>query len=130
MYRTILTLTFTSALALATVCDAGPRSSKATPASPALTPTEDFCRIVGEVAYRHAQARDNGYSYLELLTALRSVPPKTQDQVRLATLFRDNLRLIYAYPALSATLIKQQTEFGCVRFFDPTMSPTSTTDRY
>jgi hypothetical protein len=128
--RTILTLTFTSAVALATVCAAGPRPSKAVPASPALTPTEDFCRMVGEVAYAHAQARDNGASYLELLTALRSVPPKTEDNVKLATLFRDNLRIIYNYPALSPTLLRQLIEFGCLRHFDPTMDLTPVKDRY
>jgi hypothetical protein len=128
--RTILTLTFLSALALATVCHAGPRPPKSVPASPALTATEDFCRIIGEVAYRHAQSRDNGASYLELLTALRSVPPKTPDQVKLATLFRDNLRIIYDYPALSTALIRQQTEFGCIKHFDPTTTATATADRY
>jgi hypothetical protein len=117
--RTILTLTFTSALTLATLCEAGPRKPALVPAASSLSQIEEVCHIIGDIAHASAQMRDTGLSYLEAVQLMRQISAKYPISgawgIWFNTSIQGNLRWIYEHPGFSARQTRNETELACLR---------------
>jgi hypothetical protein len=136
MHRTILTLMFTSALILGTLCEAGPRKPAPAPAASNLTQMEEICYIVGDIAKNSAKMRDAGLSYLDAVQLMRQVSTKTPVSgewgVWFTTSILGNLRWVYEHPWTSVQQVRNDTELACLRIAEQhgIVSPTAVKDRY
>jgi hypothetical protein len=136
MRKFLPTLILAGTVALATLCEAGPRQPAPAPATSSLSPMEELCHMVGNTAHLSAQMRDKGLSYLEAVQLLREVSAKTPIPgpwgVWVNTSVFGNLRWVYEHPFTSAHQMRNDTELACLRIAEQNgiTSATAIRDRY
>jgi hypothetical protein len=80
-----------------------------------LTWEEYYCQQMGALAFKGAEARDVGITYLTLVSTLRQPPRPTTEVGRSQALMNEQvIRLVYESPHLTPATIRQTTELGCL----------------
>jgi hypothetical protein len=129
MHPRLRALTLGSALALATVTEAGPRRA---PVAPVLTPTEQICEAYGTFAFNRGMDRNHGYGMIEVLRLSRQWDAAHASGARARAMHDAIIRGVYA-PAgqqLSPIALRQLTESACLDGAQPLQAGTTSPDRY
>jgi hypothetical protein len=130
MRKFIATLTLTGTLALALLCEAGPRVRKP---PPLLTQEETLCHALGESTYDLAIARDSGIPVLKAISILRQALQDAPNAPAIAQLMTAIAQDVYNHPSVPPDMARQAYVLDCLkhRYFAETPSaPTAVKDRY
>jgi hypothetical protein len=127
MRKLIPTLVLAGTVALATLCEAGPRVRQA---PPLLTPGETLCYGFGELTFDIAVARDSGMPVLKTISIMRETIRTTQSLRAYDALLTDAVHTIYSYQRVTPDYVRQTYTLACLknRTFDT--GPKLTKDRY
>ena len=133
MRNLIPTLALATTLVFATLGAAAPRVRSSYEVHPELTDTEDICRSIGQMAYDQAKARDQGLSYLQMLSIVRQLKWSGPGMAPMRGFVEANLRIIYEDPRVTPLTTRNETEIVCLNMMSRPQRPRTTTtakDRY
>jgi hypothetical protein len=115
-------------LTLVSTSEAKPRQTpKAPQAASTLTLDETYCQTLGALAFKQAQARDAGLSYLTVLEILRRLPtPPTAAGAQARQAGITLLRVVYDFPHTTPVTFRRNTELTCLDQLAPTLTDVQT----
>jgi hypothetical protein len=132
MRNLIPTLTLAGTLALATLCEAGPRQRPTPPQPSVLSPQEEICEAYGKFAFARGMDRNNGIAMFTVLRLAREWDAQHNVVAASRAMHEAIIRGVYAADGqtMSPIGLQQVTETACIEGMERRTTATSAKDRY